>query len=129
MSNIVNTIKELEDFQALKGVSKDDINSAEEELGLKFAPEYKEYLIEFGIASGNGHELTGLVDSPLVNVVQVTKKAKATNKNIPEDLYVIEDPAIDKVLIWQNSKGELFKTIKDSIPEKINFEFVDYIKQ
>lgn len=129
MSRIIKIIRELEDFNALKGVSEEAIKEAEAELKLKFAPDYKEYLLEFGLASGNGHELTGLVDSAMVNVIQVTQKARKANSNIPLELYVIEDPAIDKVLIWQNSNGELFKTIRDSEPIKLDLGFADYLKQ
>ena len=125
--NIIEAFKQKEDLCFLQGATKEMIAAAESDLDLSFSEEYKEYLRNFGIATANGHEFTGIINSPRLNVVDVTQEERMKNYNIPNDLYVIENLNIDKVIAWQNAAGEVFQTISDSVPEKISESLAEYL--
>ena len=106
--NIVEAFQSKEDAILGKGVSEEAIEAAEKELGLSFANDYREYLLNFGLAMCNGHEFTGIGKSERTNVVSVTKQMKEIFADIPEDRYVIENENMDLALIWQDSKGNVY---------------------
>ena len=72
MESIIDMLKEKDCFCSLKGVTEDEIRVAEQTLGLSFAKEYRAYLQTFGLASFQGHELTGIIQSPRLSVVAQT---------------------------------------------------------
>ena len=94
-----------------------DVEKAEKKLGLHFAEEYKEYLLEYGIVAYSGHEITGLVDDDRTNVVTTTQRNKKGRKNIPRNLYVIEETNMDGIVIWQSTDGKIYSTVNDGKPE------------
>lgn len=128
MKKFTDIIREYEDFTAVGGASNEQIKEAEEELGLKFSKEYKEFLKEYGAACANGHEFLGICDSKRLNIVEGTLKAKKKNDNVPEDMYLIEDVGIDKILTWQNAKGELFQTVGKGEIERLEVELCEYVE-
>lgn len=128
MKKFTDIIKDCEDYTAIGGVSIEQIKSAEEELGLVFSKEYKEFLKEHGVACANGHEFLGICDSGRLNIIDGTLKAKKKNENIPEDMYLIEDVGIDKIMTWQNAKGELFQTVGKEKPEKLEIKLCEYVE-
>lgn len=111
----------------LGGVSEKDIEAAEMALGLTFAEEYRDYLLNCGIATAGGHEFTGIGKSRRLNVVNVTQEYRRKNKNIPDDLYVVEELGIDKIVIWQSTSGEIYQTVAESKPEKIADSIAEYL--
>lgn len=111
----------------LGGVSEVDINKAEKALGLKFAEEYREYLSVCGIATADGHEFTGVGKSQRLNVIEVTNEHRSKNENIPDDLYVIEDLSIDKIVIWQSVSGAVYQTVGNNNPEKISKSLCEFL--
>ena len=119
MQNIVDIIKSKRGLISGDGVSESRIVEMEEALGLSFAPSYREYLLNFGIAAFGGHELTGITRSNHVNVLEVTKEEKLLNKEVPDDFYVIENAGIDGIIIWQSSSGEIYRTDMMSEPREI----------
>lgn len=125
--SIIKLMESKEDLFSAKGVTKEDIEKVEERLGTVFASDYKEYLMTFGAASVNGHEFTGIISSDRLDVEKVTLRERDKNEKVPKDLYVIEDVGIDKVLVWQNAKGELFQTIGDNAPQRMKETFAEYI--
>ena len=128
MKKFIELIKEYEDYTAVGGASADQIKAAEEELGLVFSKEYKEFLKEHGAACANGHEFLGICESKRLNIVESTLKAKKKNDSVPGDLYLIEDVGIDKILTWQNAKGELFQTVGKGEPEKLEVKLSEYVE-
>jgi len=110
MTSIVNKLRALPAFCSLTGVSMEQISDAENALELRFADDYREYLIAFGIASSDGHEFTGICNSKRMNVVDVTLAEKSITPGIPNDWYVLEEAVFDGIIIWQNSIGEVFQT-------------------
>ena len=128
MENIIDMLKEKDCFCSLKGVTEDEIKAAEQTLGLSFTKEYRAYLQAFGLASFQGHELTGIIKSPRLSVIAQTVAERNNNAHIPDDMYVIEIANIDGIVIWQGSTGEIFETIYDGVPTLICKSFSEYIE-
>jgi len=112
--SIVEKLKGKRFFVCLKGAKEEEIDSAQRELGLRFADEYIEYLSAFGVASFDGHELTGICDSERLNVVAVTRRERGTVPSLSDDLYVIEQENIDDAVIWQDASGKIYQTLPDA---------------
>lgn len=129
MGDIIEVLSKLEDFSFVKGVSENDIAKAEENLGVQFAPDYKQYLAEYGLASADGHELTGIVKSPRLNVVDVTIKLRKKFKNVPVDAYVLEEVGIDKLVIFQISDGSIYKATPESQFIKVADSLSEYLEK
>lgn len=109
MTGIISKFRALPFFRCLSGVSEEQITHAEDILVLRFADDYREYLRTFGVASGNGHEFTGICNSKRLNVVDVTLAERDNAVGIPQDWYVLEEADIDGIIIWQCSTGEVFQ--------------------
>lgn len=126
----MKTIKELAEkkykFYQRKGVTDDVIITAEKELGISLAEDYKEYVKYYGACSFSSHEFTGLGFSGYMNVVSATNEERKVNKSFPNDLYVLENVAIEGLLIVQNSKGEVFEYTRSS-SKKIFNNFKEYL--
>lgn len=128
MENVIAILKRKDNFYSLKGVTENEISTAEQALGVTFAKDYRAYLQAFGLASFEGHELTGIIESSRLNVVVLTIAEKSNNSHVSDDLYVIEVANIDGIVIWQKSSGEIYKTIYDSPPMLICKSLSDYIE-
>ena len=113
-TDITTTINSLPDLLSLKKATEEMINSAEEELDLTFADEFKKYLREFGAIIADGIELTGIANSEHRHVVPVTKEAWNLNPNIPHKFYVIEDTHVDGIVIWQEHSGKVYRSAPNS---------------
>lgn len=126
MSQFVNKLKKFDDFIELGGVSQDEINRTENILGVKFAEEYIEYLLECGVASADGHEFTGICKSKRLNVVDVTKEELAKVEDFPEGAYVVEQAHIDGVVIWQIQDGTIYMSQNKKV-QWVSNSLYDYI--
>ena len=71
--------------------------------------------------------MTGICDSPRLNVVEATLREKAENPNVPDDMYLLEQVGIENLTIWQNSKGEIFEVPYKGVPKKIYESLIEYI--
>ena len=127
MTSIVSKFRTLPSFCFLAGVSADQIADAEKALALRFAADYREYLLAFGIASASGHEFTGICNSKRLNIVDVTLSEKSITPGIPQDWYVLEEANIDGIVIWQNSIGEIFQTQPGREAVKLSGSICDYL--
>nr|WP_294037335.1 SMI1/KNR4 family protein [uncultured Ruminococcus sp.] len=128
MKAISDVIKNKPNLYYGKGVTEEEIDSAEKDLNLFFNKEYKDYLLQYGLISYDNHELTGLCNSQRLNVVYVTKEEGKNNPQIPTDYYVIEQANIDGIVIWQNFNGEVFRTFPDTPPVRIADSLSEYIE-
>lgn len=126
-SLIINKMKTYSDLVWLKPASKNMIDRAEAQLKLKFAPEYRDYVGQFGSVAVNGHELTGVVPSLRLNVVKVTKEEWEFNSKVPNTMYVIENAGIDSIMIWQDASGSIYLSEPDEAPLKIASSLVEYL--
>ena len=127
MSSISEEFGKKSNFYCENGASKEMIEKAEEELGVRFADDYREYLSQFGAVSCGGHELTGLSADPTLDVVVVTKGNLEKNKKVKLPLYVVEETHLDGIVIWQSSSGEIYKTEYKDVPEKIFESLEEYV--
>lgn len=127
MSDFVSALKKSSDFVSLNGATQQEIEDAEKELSLQFAPEFKKYLRECGVASADGHEFTGITTSKRLNIIDVTKSAREKNSGVPGNLYVVEELLIDHITIWQAEDGAIFQAVSNGDPEKVCDSLVDYL--
>lgn len=108
MSSLNTLIKDADNFVSLKPVNLQSIQTAESQLELTFASEYKEYVLAFGAASFNGKELTGICESARLSVVSVTERARKIYPHFPKNVYVVEDLSFDHIFITQDSYGKVY---------------------
>lgn len=126
--SIIELLKSKQDFRHLDGVSTDEIDKAENELGLKFADDYREYLCQFALGAYDSHEFTGICKSPRLSVVSATKREKLENDNISDDMYLIEYVGMENYSIWQNTEGNVFGVPYMDVPKKIYDSLTEYIE-
>ncbi|MDR2796783.1 MAG: SMI1/KNR4 family protein [Treponema sp.] len=126
MGEIINTIAGLRGLSHGKGASQEAISEAGKRLGLSFADDYQEYLKKYGVLSARHIELSGIIDAVRLNVADVTE-ALRKDREIPDDMYVIEDTAIEGIFILQNKAGEIYESQKDRGIKKIYSSLSDYI--
>ena len=107
MNNIIKTIESFKRKRFTGSISTDLIHNAENELGLKLSKEYKEVLQKYGSLCIKGEEFLG-IDSDNYDIVKATKDARINDNNFPLDAYVIENTAIEVILIIQKDTCELF---------------------
>ena len=125
--SVADIIRELPDLITGKGVSDEEINKAEEELGLVFASDYRAYLKEFGAIMYDGRSLTGISKSKQLDVVDVTKTQRQYNAEVPKNYYVIEELDVDGIVIWQSDKGEIYRTSLNSGITKVGDSLTEFI--
>ena len=111
-----------------KPVSDSAITECEQKLSVKFSDDYKECVRQYGALSYYGHELTGVVSSPRLNVVDVTNEEKKVNSGLPNNWYVIEQTGMDGIVIWQADSGEIFQSFPTGAYKKICNSLAEYIE-
>ncbi len=127
MKKFTELLKEKNNFVSLLGAPPEQIREAEELLETCFAQDYREYVAEFGAASFDEHELTGICTPARLNVVCVTQRARMENPFVPQAYYVIEEENIDGMLIWQNPHGGIYCTMTTGQIEKIAENMTEYL--
>lgn len=127
--SISDQLSLLPGFVGGRGADVSSVEDAQKILGLLFSADYRSYLLAFGTMLCEGHELTGISSSARVDVVSVTQRARELEPQVPDDLYVIEDAAIDGILIWQDRKGTVWQTLPGRCPERIADSLIDYLKE
>lgn len=126
MNNVINTIESFKRKRFTGGISSELIENAESTLSLSIAPEYKAILEQYGSLSVKGEEFLG-IDSNNYDMVRATKEARLSDKNLPNDVYVIENTAIEGILIVQNSSGSIFTYQPNNKLELVARSFNDYL--
>lgn len=127
MNEIEKALQGKRCFRAMGAVSQPKIDEAEEELSIRFADDYRQYLLAFGEVSYYGHELTGVCPYPRLSVVNVTNELRELFPDVPSDWYVIEETNIDGIVIWQSSDGAVYQAVPNMQPSKIAESLLDYI--
>ena len=128
MSEITVNMKNKTGFVALKGADEEAVKLAEQTLGVRFADEYRQYVLACGAASFEGHELTGVCHIPRLNVVDVTEEERNFVENIPKDWYVIEQTHMDGIVFWQAHGGEIYSSSPERKPQRVFDSLHDYIE-
>lgn len=127
--DLVNIIKQKQDAFIYAPASREQIYRAEKDLDVIFSEEYTNYISEFGVAIFDSHELTGICDGKRLDVVSITKEQRKYNSFVPNDLYVIECLDIDGIVIWQNTKGEIYQSIPNGKMMKVSNNIAEYINE
>ena len=125
---IEDIIEALKNLRHLDPATEDDVVRAEKRLGVQFADEYRAYVKKYGAISAKGVELTGVTTARRLNVADVTLSERERNSMFPEDMYVVENIAIDGILMLQNMAGEIFELIPHSEPVKKYDDLSGYLK-
>ena len=126
MGNIIEILKNAPDYIGGTGRIDAEIESAELQLNVKFAPDYRCYLKEIGMACFDGHELTGICKASRLNVVDVT----LTQRQLVSETsfwYVIEEASIDGIVIWQTPSGHIYQTAPGMKAKKLCDSLADYV--
>lgn len=127
MSKILEVINDLPDLLTTGAADNISIENAEKELGLKFATEYKQYLEAFGSVLADDVEITGIAKSKNRNVVIVTKREWELNPQVEHNMYVVENLAIEGIIIWQDENGNIYESMPNKELKKIADSLADYI--
>ena len=127
MEKIISTIEKLENLRYLEPATNEQIDIAQKQLGLHFSEEFRQYIQRYWAISAKGVELTGITASPRLSVVEVTKSERELNK-IPNDLYVIENIAIEGILLLQSSSGEIYELSQNAKIQKKYNSICDYLE-
>lgn len=128
MSEIIEILKNAPEYIGGAGRTWEEIKNAEQQLGIEFAPDYKCYLKEIGLACFDGHELTGICKSARLNVVDVTISQRELYHEA-YSWYVVEETNIDGIVIWQDEIGEIYQTGPGCQSKKIFNSMREYIQK
>lgn len=127
MSKLLETMQAKENYHGFVAATKEQIDEAQEKLGLTFASDYREYLSSAGVASFGGHELTGVCPSKRLDVVSVTKNNRKITCGINAAWYVLEELNIDQVTIWQDADSSIYCVAPHGKPVRIAKNIIEYI--
>lgn len=106
--NIIDKIRSIPNLCHLSGCKTNQIKAAQKKLDLEFPDEYIDYVKEYGAISFYGTEWTGLNVEGYLNVVDATESERKIDKDFPVDCFVLENQAIDGLLILVDSKGNVY---------------------
>lgn len=129
MKDIIQTISNLEDMRFIKPTSIEQIIEAEKELSVNFADDYTKYVKKYGAISAKGIELTGVTVYKRLSVVSITKKERNINPNIPANMYVIENTAIDGIIALQDETGKVYTITPNGTPKLKCNSLSEYIEK
>lgn len=127
MKTIVDLLRAQPAFISAKAPTAQEVTQAEQSLGVTFAADYRDYVAALGVASYEGHELTGVCPFPRLSVVSVTQQERTANPAIPSAWYVLEQTNIDDLVIWQGASGAVYQAMPGRAPEKISTTMAAYI--
>ena len=127
MSNLTDTIENLEGLKYFGEVTDIDILDSQDKLGVFFASDYVEMVKRFGYVSAKGFDFIGISDNDDSNVVNKTKIERRNNNAFPGELYIIEDIASDNVRVAQDKNGEVYYIFDNMTPIRICKGIAEYI--
>ncbi|WP_417191120.1 SMI1/KNR4 family protein [Agathobaculum butyriciproducens] len=129
MKDIIQIISNLEDMRFIKPAPMEQIIEAEKKLGVSFADDYTKYVEKYGVISARGIELTGVTTHERLSVVSVTKKERNMNSNIPANMYVIENIAIDGIIALQDETGKVYTITPNGTPKLSYNSLSEYVEK
>ena len=114
-------------FKTAHPAAPEEIDHAEEQLGLTFAADYRKFLLAIGSSICFDHEIKGISEDYNLNVVISTIEAREHFEQLPQSWYVIEDPHIDGILILQREDGSIYQIAPGMTPMKIASNLENYL--
>lgn len=97
------------DADIYKGVSAEEIDAAEQQLGMKIPATYREILSEFGSIDIGSDEIFGLGVKGYLNVVESTLKERELAKGELDQYIVIQNLGIDGILIVVDENDNVYE--------------------
>lgn len=130
MSEIVEKIKGIAKLYHATGCTAEQIEEAQNSLGILFPAEFIDYVLEYGAVSFFGTEWTGLNVDGYLNVVEATKQEREGNAAFPGDCFVLENIGMEGLLTIVNEKGQVFSFQSGKKQNLCNsmFEYLDVCK-
>ena len=126
MNKIVEIIESFKRKRFSGGVQLAVIAKAEQELKLTFADDFKVVLLNYGFLNAKGEEFLG-IDTTTYDVVKATKEARAADVAFPDDVYVVENCAIDGLLLVQRTTGEVASYQRGGALQQVAANLSDYL--
>lgn len=127
MPSQVKALVELPGFSPFEHASLQAVSAAEKALGTLFSPDYREAVLAYGAVEIDGHELTGVVSAPRLNVVRVTEAFASLYPHLPKKSYVIEDAGIDGIVVCQDSSGTVYQVSPGGNVTAIARSLIEYL--
>ncbi len=109
--------------------SMDEIETAEKELGLSFALDYRAFLSGVGASICLGHEIKGITDNANLNVISATKEVRERFDLVPHSWYVVEDTHMDSIVILQDKNGSVYQMAPGTSAQKIAYNLESYLSE
>lgn len=128
METIIEAFKKKNSLLSRNGAAEKEVKKAEQLLKLKFASDYRAYLLKYAVVAYSGHEFTGITKTPRLDVVSVTQTEKEANLKIPRDMYVVERTGFDGIIIWQRENGEIYYSQAGQAPMKYCNSLMEYVE-
>lgn len=128
MKDIIAVLSLKAGLRYLGGVDELTIQESESKLNLKFSDEYKKYLSEFGLASFSSTELTGIVTSKRLNVVDVTIDERSIDPDFPPNMYVVEMTDMEGLDILQDEKGTIYEFVPFQGIKQVSSSLAEYLE-
>ena len=100
MNEFIEKIRKYSDYCGEDGAEDAAVEAAEKALGLTFAEDYREYLLECGAACADGHIFTGIN-----TVAETTALWRSRHPGITDGMYAVEIFEQDGIAAWQNGSG------------------------
>ena len=104
-----------------------EIAAAEQDLGLSFSDDYRQFLRQVGGCVWAGHEITGLVKDDYLNVVSATRAQRRLNPEVYRSWYVLENTRNEGIIIWQDQDGSVYLTQRGTNPLKLASSLPGYL--
>lgn len=122
MNEFIEKIRKYSDYSSEDGAEDAAVEAAEKALGLTFAEDYREYLLECGAACADGHIFTGIN-----TVAETTALWRSRHPGIKDGMYAVEIFEQDGIAAWQNGRGEVFLTRDGVSPRKLCDSMLEYV--
>ena len=85
----LHELSKVKDFECGNGATAGEIETAENELGVKFPYEYRAFLAQFSYASWFGHYIAGIKDSVNYGIVKGTQYHRE-RRECPQNAVVLD---------------------------------------
>ena len=110
-------------FKSGPGASADEIDAAQDALGLEFPWEYRAFLAQFSYASWFGHFVTGIVDHDTYGVVSHTEFEREAGR-CPDSAIVLDTDFLmycrDPDEPFIKGAGESFRDFRSWLSYKVS---------
>jgi hypothetical protein len=110
-----------------EGAAVETVIEAENKLGLHFSDEFRNYLMEYGVASFGNHEFLGLGGDSYLDVVGETLRERNNSGRFPKNCYLVENLGIDSIFILQDEEGNVYESSAAGT-KKIFSSLKDYVR-